>query len=70
MITMIKEQVKELISGFWNYRDLTYTERQVFIRKVFTVPFFALFPLFLTAGLLSRGLRMLAATTREPQRLW
>ena len=68
MINMIKEQIKELIAGFVSYRDLTYTERQVFIRKVFTLPFFALFPLFLAAGLLSRALRMLAAAPR-PRRL-
>ena len=61
MINMIIEQMKELIAGFVSYRNLTYTERQVFIRKVFTLPFFALFPLFLAAGLLSRALRMLSA---------
>ncbi len=55
---MIREQIKELITGFVSYRNLTYTERQVFIRKVFTLPFFALFPLFLVAGLLSRALRL------------
>ena len=58
MFGLIKEQVKELIAGGRTYRNLTYTERQVFIRKAFTVPFFALFPFFLAAGMLSRALRL------------
>ena len=56
---MIREQIRELISNGGNYRNLTYTERQIFVRKVFTLPFLALFPLFLAAGLLSRALRLL-----------
>lgn len=60
MIDIIKKQVKELVSGFREYRNLTYTERQVFVRKVFTLPFFALFPVFLAAGFLLRGLRAVA----------
>lgn len=65
MINMIKEQVKELIAGSRNYRNLTYTERQVFVRKVFTLPFFALFPFFLAAGLLSRALRLPSISKRS-----
>lgn len=56
---MIRKQVKELISSGRNYRHLGYTERQLFIRKLLTLPFFILFPLFLAAGFLSRSLRLL-----------
>ncbi|MFH1149157.1 MAG: hypothetical protein V1748_01650 [Actinomycetota bacterium] len=39
------------------WRDLDYTSRQILLRKVFSVPFLAVLPVMLAAGLLLRLVR-------------
>jgi hypothetical protein len=54
---MFAYHIKKILADFKNYPNMDYSQRHVFWRKLQALLFFALFPLFLCLGIISRILK-------------
>jgi hypothetical protein len=50
MIKVARVHIRRLVKQVADYPSLTYTERQLLLRRLLALPFLAAFPLFLAWG--------------------